>query len=181
MSPDIDRTSPEQEQKGIIRVHRTKLAGANRFGRPYGTDHGSRNFGTLEEASQWICDGNNQFTHQLEFPFETKISARVIGDPWGEQQVALDVSGRKSTIPRSVDGHHGVSTDNETFTKLIFYVGERSDPFLDRGIAWLDVTDPARPRLEMTLLANSYTSDLVEQKIHEVSTRVMTTLDEMIS
>lgn len=181
MSPDIDRIRPEQDKKGVIRVHRTRFEGANRFGRPFGLDLGSKSFGELGEASQWICEGSNQFTHSLELPFDTKVSAEVIGSPGEKQKVAINVSGRKNIIPRNVDGQHGVSTDRETFIKLTFHIGERSDPFLDRGLAWLDVTDPEQPRLGMSLLANSYTPDLVRQKIYEVKRHVMSTLDKMVS
>lgn len=181
MSPDIDRIRPEQDKRGVILAHRVKSEGANHFGRPLGLDLGSRTFRELGEASQWICEGSSRFTHSLELPFDMTVFAEVIGSPGERQKVAINVSGRKNIIPRSVDGQYGVSTDRETFIKLIFHISEHSDPFLDRGLAWLDVTDPEQPRLEMNFLENSYTPDLVRQKIYEVKTHVMSALDKMVS
>ena len=124
----------EQEPKDSVEVTRLEIVGYNHLGRPSAEEIESQTFYNLEEALVWIMEGT-KYTHSIELPWETKVSAKLEDDERDRgERLILTALGKTGTAPRSVEGHHGVSTDHETFFNIVVYVGQREDPIFDRGV-----------------------------------------------
>jgi len=93
----------------------------------------------------------------------------------------LSALGKTGSVPRSIDGHHGVSTDYKTFFNLIVNVGLREDPVFDRGCVWIDVFNPKSPRLSVTLIPNKYEPEQLKERFAVMTERVVEVFRDILN
>lgn len=99
----------------------------------------------VDQVAEAIVADPNTSYHHVEIPLEGAISVAVSGryyksDP--DEKLILEYCGQKATIKRTVDGHHGVSTNYESFCYMIIDVSDYEDPYIDRGVCWVHSGNP---------------------------------------
>lgn len=163
----------EEEPKGAVEITRLEIVRHNRFGRPLDQEIESQTFSNLEDAFEWIIKGQN-YTHSIQLPWGTEVSAKLEDDEKnGGERLVLNAFGETGSASRSVEGHHGVSTDYETFFNLVVTVGQRKDPVFDRGVVWVNVFDPHSPKLSVTLMPNKYNPEQLRDNFARMTERVV--------
>lgn len=134
----------------------------------------------MEKAFGWIIEGRD-YTHSVELPWETRVAAELVEDEEsGSEKLVLNALGKKGIVPRSVDRHHGVSTNYKTFFNLVIHVGQRDDPVFDRGVIWINVSSPDSPKLSLTLMPNEYTVDQLKEQFSRMTERVLEVFGDIL-
>lgn len=113
-----------------------------------------------------------------------RIAVSVESDPSGREKVTIEALGKRVSLPRSVMGSPGisVSTNYKSYCNLVFRVGHYfTDPELDRGLTWLDVTDSKNPTLHFTLRPREYTDEQLQNIFTRASVGVRATLQTYLS
>ena len=97
---------------------------------------------------------------------QPKIVAKLSQSEGGVEMLELNIENRFAKAPRNFkdlhakqEGFTGVVAPEKKCTRLIFQVGDyKKDPNYDRGLAWVDITDPNKPSLQLTIVLNSKTN-----------------------
>lgn len=105
----------------------------------------SGDYENLDQAAEAIASDPDTSYHYVYIPLEGGVKVAVSGryynsDP--DEKLLLEYCGQKATIKRTVDGHHAVSTNYESFCYMIIKVSDYEDPHIDRGVCWAHSGNP---------------------------------------
>lgn len=105
----------------------------------------SGDYENLNQVAEAIASDPDTSYHHVYIPLEGAVKVAVSGryynsDP--DEKLLLDYCGQKATIKRTIDGHHGVSTNYESFCYMIIEVSDYDDPYIDRGVCWVHSGNP---------------------------------------
>ena len=134
-------------------VTRNTFFGEDFRGAPNVNVLGEEVFDSFEKAFQFAATEqtiNHDFETDLSFPIRAELSGAPRS---GNELLIVEIGRRRGVSPRSVKGHHGVSTDYDTFFHIIIkQVGSPST--FDRGLAWFDTTIYHKPKFKFTVLGH---------------------------
>ncbi|MBI4058302.1 hypothetical protein HY408_00900 [Candidatus Gottesmanbacteria bacterium] len=162
-TPEAGFISLEGDPQSKIKVVRYLSTGETSLGRPVGQPEEYKFFPSYVDALDWVAEGTH-YNHHFEIRQPYRIYAYLTGVPRvSDEQLIVRLFHNWGISPRSVAGHHAVSTDYDTFTTIIIEnVGD--EQLFDRGLAWLNVTNPDQPILSFNLLGGvrNLPGDLVQ-------------------
>ena len=132
----------ELESNGNITVTRFRISGASRFGKPEGEIESKKTFQDAVKALTWNLE-SPEYAHKFEIPLPNlDLSAYLIGDQRSRDEKLVVHSNDKTGIsPRSVAGHHSVSTDYTSFFYLNLDLEPSQSTLFDRGVVRLGLGD----------------------------------------
>ncbi len=166
----------------VISIIRLRVAGGNQWGRPQAETIEDNTFSDFKEAIKWSSE-SPEYSHSFEIPLPvSKLSARLSGDRGGSgEKLIVFFEDRVVESPRSVDKHHGVSTDYETFFNIIIHLDHKQSTLFDRGVVWVDLSNNnAKPNLTFHINAGVHTEDELKQGILQMFDKVDKTLNDLV-
>jgi hypothetical protein len=180
MNPDNRIIPIEASHPRAVIVTRHIFDGTNCFGKPNSHRLSEDLFYSFEDAFRFASEDqtvNHHFETYLRFP----IHANLIDSESGSNELlTVEIGGIRGISPRSVKGHHGVSTDHETFFHIIVEEVGSHDVF-DRGLAWVDTTYPI-PHFKFTVLGHEmgWQSNL-QQELEGILKRTNEVLHDLVT
>jgi len=135
-------------------VEKMKFVDADPRGRPIADTLGGGDFPSFKSAFEYASTDQS-----VEYNFRASLQFLMFAEitnpraPAREQILRVKVQRGEGFSPRSVDGHHGVSTDYANFFHIIVETVGSFDIF-DRGLAWIQ-TEMVPPRFSFTLMGHS--------------------------
>ncbi len=171
----------ELESTGNIKVEQLRVVSANQFGRPQVEIIGEKEFNNFREAIEWSSK-SPEYSYSYNIPMiGTKISARLSGDRSGhDETLTLTYNERIGESPRSIDEHHGVSTDYDNFFNLIFKLGHHQTALFDRGVAWIKLSDDKTPPiLSFNIHSGIHKEQELRDGIYQMLQRVNKILNDL--
>lgn len=156
---------------------------------------------TVEDMAREVAEGNIGTYHFL-IPMEGDLEVDLAGTPnlSPNQQIVLKYSGREGRAPRSVDGHHGVSTgsgrgSNPTRPYMIVTVYHELEdpldpdsrnlayyhPILDRGICWVHSGNPGIIAINIEKKDIDLKAGTVKMVINDVMQRTAQVINNILS
>lgn len=171
------------ETQGMISVQRLRVTGANTFGRPDVEEAGEEYFMTLESALEWSMK-SPEYAHLYNIPLpQLELSAELDG-PRGVKGMETLIVKQGNMIgesPRSVEGHHAVSTDYQNFFNLVIHLEPGQGPIFDRGVVWVDLADNSSPHaLMFQINAGIHTRSELEGEILQMLVRANTVMNDLL-
>jgi len=174
--------SKDLERQGIIAVQRSRVMGANYLGCPSVEGVDEQYFTNLASALEWSAE-SPEYSHHFTIPLpELELSAELRGPRRVKDGEMLTVrhNGKIAESPRSVEGHHAVSTDYEDLLDLIIHLEPNQGSLFDRGVVWVDLSDNNSPHtLKFHINAGVHTSGEIEVGILQMLVRVNHVLDDL--
>lgn len=139
-------------------------------------------FSDLDEAVAFIAryDLDDWF---LVSPLEAKLQGKLEGEE-GSEVLHLTSGRRSGGVPRHYFDQQegvGVSTDRANFMHLIVHIDEWESNVFDRGLVWVDVTNPESARLDMHILSqHGLTNEELCAKIKDVYPKVFSFINGIL-
>lgn len=168
-----------------ISVSRCRVVEANRFGRPTIEMVDEHTFQNFEEALKWSTESPGHM-HSYEILLRgIKLSAELNGDKHSfNEKLTVSTPTRTGESPRSVNAHHGVSTDYENFFDIIIHLKNEQSTLFDRGVVWIKLgmnNKEANPTLKFNLNAGIHTSEELEEEISQMLQRVNQVTNDLLN
>ncbi len=188
MSVEGDRGLSLEFKEGkpgfLMSVQRVEKTGEGMYRRPE-FDYGEqRQFESLEEALNWMQEGGDSW-HRIEAVFPGfEIGARLVGDQRSDGQLLIIETGEiQGVSPRSIDDHHGVSTDYENFFNIVIKLGSDYDldPLFDRSIAHINIEGENDLRLSFTMKGGDFSGEELLEGFVRLQNRVEKVMNSLIS
>ncbi len=138
-----------------VLVEKMKFVDADFRGRPVADNLGGGIFPSFESAFEYASrDQRAEYNFRASLPFLMLAEITNPNAPAREQILRVKIERGEGFSPRSVEGHHGVSTNYaDLFHIVIENVG--SPDIFDRGLAWVD-TEVQPPHFSFTLLGHNH-------------------------
>lgn len=170
----------EFEQRGKIEVTRVRVSGANVLGRPFVVPVATNYFDSSQEALEWVQQAP-EYSHNFEVPFPQQIAARLAGPRRStDERLILYSSEKQGESPRTVQDHHGVSTDYETFFDLCINLNPNQHILFDRGLTWINLEEDT-PTLKFNILPGLRSTEEMHAGIIQMLFRVNNVLNDLLS
>ena len=163
-----------------IRVTQTRITGVNQFGRPKGEFLEERIFETFQKAFEWNCQ-NSQYLHNFQYPVPTlQIAARLIGVSGSEDEklVVYSRAEKPGVTPRSVAGHHSVSTNGHEVSSINIELLPNQHSLFERGLAWF-ILEEEVPSLMVSVKPGATEPYKLQAGFLRMTARVVSVLDDL--
>jgi len=170
----------EIEPIGKIEITRIRISGANMFGKPEGEIEDKRTFQSPGVALDWTRESPG-YSHRFEIPLpDMGLSAYLIGEQGSrDEKLVVSKNDNIRISPRSVAGHHSVSTDYQSFFYLNIQLESRQSALFDRGIVWVGLGDS--PGLIFHINPGKHTKEELVEGINKMLQRVKTVTNDLLS
>ncbi len=167
----------------IFSLVRGQFVEVNQWGRPTSVDLDTQPFTGAESGKVLeTIAGEPDLNHELVLPLPGKrISARLLGEPSVDELVIVQLDGRQGISPRSVDGHHGISADENGVQTINISINPRDDKLLDRGLVWLHVAQPDEPVLSFIVLAGQHSVEELKDGLETIAQKGGRILSDLVS
>lgn len=152
-SPDTNIIPFEALGDIPVLVEKMKFVDADHRGRPIADTLGGGDFPSFERAFEYASTDQS-----VEYNFRASLPLLMLAEitnpraPAREQILRVKVQHGEGFSPRSVERHHGVSTDYANFFHIAVKDVGSADIF-DRGLAWIQ-SHVVPPRFSFTLLGH---------------------------
>lgn len=173
-----------------VTVERMRLSGANYFGRPIAEEvNGPRGFSNFDEMLSYMNE-YPQYSYAVKVPLpalEMKAGIRQprLKDRPYEERLLVKVGDKVFESPRTVEGHHSISTDFKTHFDICINLGVDQGVLFDRGLAWISMDINSNTNrlnhLVFNFNAGIHTKEELETGMSKLGQRVNEVLNDLLN